>query len=635
MTGATRSKGSAILSALRRHWPSVVETYGSLDPRSLGLGRIGLGCLLLYDLARRVPGIATWYSNEGLLPNHTVLWRPSSDYVFSFLLAASRPEEAAIMFALIALVYLAFMVGWHTRLFHVLSFVCLVTLHDRAIFLENGGDVALNLLCAWTMFLPMGRRFSIDALRRSFAERRERSVGELNERAPRDRRAAVSIAVLAILLELSVIYYFNAVNKHGWTWKRGLAVYYVLYQERMITWFGLILRSLMTVPISRVLSFTVLAIEFVAPVVFLSPVGRKRLRHIAIFMYPALHMCFAAGLNLGQFSFNMTGYFPLLLSADDWDAIGRRLAPDPRRARTVYVDETSPLASAWARLLARLDAFDRLRFLSARELGEASAMWAVHDPATARPITGCAAFAQSIAALPGGLPLSLFVQLPVVRKLGDALGRFVARHERSIAGALRLLSLSAAEAPSPEPIPARAWVLRRLVGARELAALTLLVGVTSQLLVENHAIPQRLKFPQPKWITELVVYPRLLQGWQMFSADVPTGERMLYVDAVTFGGRHVDPYNEAGSRVASLPVEAIPTHMEQDEFWCDYTNRIPENEAYWRAFKEWIFNYHHRTGRTEDRIISFETHLIEHDEPAPGQKGPQNVRTKVIMHERE
>src|SRR5689334_6982503 len=77
---------------------ALAEIYGRFDARSLGLGRIGLGALLLWDVLRRAPGLATWYSNEGLLPNHTVLWRPSSDYVFSFFLAASRPAEAAVMF---------------------------------------------------------------------------------------------------------------------------------------------------------------------------------------------------------------------------------------------------------------------------------------------------------------------------------------------------------------------------------------------------------------------------------------------------------------------------------------------------------------------------------------------------------
>ena len=176
-----------------------------------------------------------------------------------------------------------------------------------------------------------------------------------------DRSRRIASSVLAILLELSVIYYFNAVNKHGWTWRRGLAVYYVLYQERMVTWFGLILRRLMTVPLSRVLSYAVLAIEYAAPVLLLSPFARLRLRRIAIVLFPALHLAFAAGLNLGQFSFNMIGYFPLLLSSEDWDFIARRLAPGEKGARTVYVREESPLAFAWARLLSRLDVFGRLR----------------------------------------------------------------------------------------------------------------------------------------------------------------------------------------------------------------------------------------------------------------------------------
>ena len=55
---------------------SLTRTYLSLDARSLGLGRIVLGAVLLIDLLRRVPELVTWYTNQGLLPNHTVLWQP-------------------------------------------------------------------------------------------------------------------------------------------------------------------------------------------------------------------------------------------------------------------------------------------------------------------------------------------------------------------------------------------------------------------------------------------------------------------------------------------------------------------------------------------------------------------------------
>ncbi len=117
-----------------------VEIYGRFDPRSMGLARIGLGLLLIWDLLRRVPDLATWYSNEGLLPNHTVLWRPSSEYMFSFFFAASRPSEAAVMFVLSGIVFFLFTIGYRTRFFHILSFACMVSLHDREIFTENGGD---------------------------------------------------------------------------------------------------------------------------------------------------------------------------------------------------------------------------------------------------------------------------------------------------------------------------------------------------------------------------------------------------------------------------------------------------------------------------------------------------------------
>jgi hypothetical protein len=57
-------------SWLRRAVRGAFAAYFTIDPRSLGLCRLGLGALLLYDLLRRVPGLSTWYSNQGLVPNH-------------------------------------------------------------------------------------------------------------------------------------------------------------------------------------------------------------------------------------------------------------------------------------------------------------------------------------------------------------------------------------------------------------------------------------------------------------------------------------------------------------------------------------------------------------------------------------
>jgi len=52
------------------------DTYLSFDPRSLGLFRIVFGCVLLLDWYWRFIGFEYWYTNDGIFPNHTMLWRP-------------------------------------------------------------------------------------------------------------------------------------------------------------------------------------------------------------------------------------------------------------------------------------------------------------------------------------------------------------------------------------------------------------------------------------------------------------------------------------------------------------------------------------------------------------------------------
>src|SRR5437762_2169628 len=101
------------------------------------------------------------------------------------------------------------------------------SLHGRVLFVQNGGDVVLGELCLWTMFLPTGRRWSMDA---TIARLRAGPAAP-----PPDSRPAVSLAFLAVLLQLSFIYLFNAIHKGGDTWRQGTAVYYVLHQSRIVT----------------------------------------------------------------------------------------------------------------------------------------------------------------------------------------------------------------------------------------------------------------------------------------------------------------------------------------------------------------------------------------------------------------
>src|SRR5688572_21046298 len=102
---------------------SLQAAYLSVDPRSLGAFRIGLALVLLLDLGRRYVELDFWYTNAGLLPNHTLLWRPPAPRMFSLFFAASSREEACVGFALCAAVYLLLLLGVRTRAMQVLALI--------------------------------------------------------------------------------------------------------------------------------------------------------------------------------------------------------------------------------------------------------------------------------------------------------------------------------------------------------------------------------------------------------------------------------------------------------------------------------------------------------------------------------
>jgi hypothetical protein len=106
---------------------------------------------------------------------------------------------------------------------------------------------------------------------------------------------------------------------------------------------------------------------------------------------------------------------------------------------------------------------------------------------------------------------------------------------------------------------------------------------------------------------------------------------MVYVDAVTRDGRHVDPYNEFGSRVAALPVDAVVPRLGHDSFWCDYTNQIPNAGIYHQALIDWILRYPERTGRPEDTLVKFEAFSLTQDTPPPGETQPTNIQRERFL----
>jgi predicted DCC family thiol-disulfide oxidoreductase YuxK len=627
---------------------SFVRMYCTMDPRSLGLGRIVLALLLFFDLFHRAwGGITLWYSNLGLLPNHTILWRPPTQWMFSLFFMASWPDEAKFGFVLCGLVYLGLLVGWRTRLMQVLAVIAVMSLHSRVPFLENGGDWTVGELALWTAFLPLGRRFSIDALRASLRRRRESTAAELNDRAALegDATAVVSIAAFAVVLQLANAYFFNAVHKGGPTWRTGSAVHYVLFQDRMVTWFAVWMRPHMSLALSRVLSWAALATEGVLPILLIAPISQPTLRRFAIPAILGLHLGFQCFINLGCFSWAMMSFTPYLLTRADWELFAR-LAARKKRRLAVYFDAGCGVCFQIARVLARTDRLGHLRFVSnadAKDLpkGVTSQLLAstivVIDEDTGRLTTRADGMASILRALPAGFLWSLPLRLPGLRQLANAAYDAFARRREKVSVALGLAACGvpavATPAPMPdaEPTPFRQLLGRGISWTREAGVLLLLTTLVYETLFINQAVPKILKPTEPKFIQELVAYPRLIQAWSMFASDAPTTDESVAVDAVTVDGRHVDPYSEISSRYKNPGHDLIPPRLDNDSFFFNYSSRIPFKGEYFTALQEWIQRYPERTGRPQDAIVKFDAYIVEDDSPPPGQTVELNRKSRIFL----
>jgi hypothetical protein len=181
------------------------------------------------------------------------------------------------------------------------------------------------------------------------------------------------------------------------------------------------------------------------------------------------------------------------------------------------------------------------------------------------------------------------------------------------------------------PGPVMTAIRRRLPAAREVTVVLLMGIAGSQVLDENWGAHKVIDHHNPKPVAAAVSYLGLFQGWSMFAPDAPLSDETVYVDAVTRDGRHVDPFNEVGSRVATLPVEQVPERLGHDSFWCDYTLRIPDGGVYHQAFIEWILRYPERTGHPQDAIVRFEAYSLWQDSPPPGQARPTNFRKRRFL----
>ncbi len=651
--------------ALRDH-------YLRIDARSLGLFRIAIALVLLGDLCGRARYLKEFYSNEGVLPNHNHLFNLRNvGQVWSLLHSFSSPGENAFAFCLIACVYLLFLVGYKTRVVHALALLALVSLTSRNILLENAGNYAAIALLFFTVFLPCGSRFSLDALRASLAARDEKRAKELNDRArPSEKLIAqqrspgwspVSIAALGTLVQLGLIHLATALQQTG-SWRDGSALHYALNSERWVSRAGVALRGASPGLLSA-LTHLLYAAGWAIPILIAIPFVARWTRGLAIALGLVHGLTLGIFFTFGLYGWTLAAATALLVPTETWERLER--TPRASRRRTVIYDTDCGVCLWICRLLLRFDLRGHLTFqgnddvekiLRRNEKGEIEAVDApkeltaelvlgtvvVVDP-EGRVYTKSRAVAEAIQALPLGFFEAWFLRIPGLSLLFDKAYDAIAARRQNISV---LMGKAACGIPLPPEeggkrarakapaVPPSTRTRRGLTGGlRELAAIVLLASALGQTTKVN-ALPFRV--PQGGWLAAVAAWPRMIARWDVLTPEPPKDDEVYVVDAQTRGGKSVDTLT--GKEPVFDPGAMRGQGLGQ--LWNDYLVRLNQKE--WVDFQKAFRDYLAKGGpgwndkQGDEQVIGLDAYWVKQPIPPPGgaRSAESITKDKLFTHSR-
>jgi hypothetical protein len=239
-----------------------------------------------------------------------------------------------------ALLAVSLVFGFFTRTVTVLSWLFLLSMENRNLYIGSGSDILLRSLLFWAMFLPLGARVSIDA--RLWPDRYPRA------------QTHFGISSAAMLIQPALLYTFTALLKTDpdW-WRDGTAVYYALHLDSFASPVG---RALREYPeIMTVLTRFVLGIEFAAVFLFFTPFLQPVLRLVAVAALFGMHLGFLIDMKLEMFPLVSWMMLICLIPGFVWDskawrdiAAGAEQALGRGRGRGLFLGAVDRFG-AWAK----------------------------------------------------------------------------------------------------------------------------------------------------------------------------------------------------------------------------------------------------------------------------------------------
>jgi hypothetical protein len=330
-------KRASIRANRARSFAYRVSEVVGLDLRSIGLLRIGIAVCLLLDLAGRVPDLEAHYTDAGVFPRDAAIETADAWHI-SLHFANGQYVFQAVLFALAGISAVCLLLGVQTRLAAIASWVLIVSLQNRNFIVLNGADVLLRMILFWSLFLPLGARFSVDRLRGI-------------SRPPTETNWVANAGTVFYALQFMLVYIFAGLIKSEIpAWREGTGLAYALRSPEFVEPLGM--KVVESVTAMRVLGGVVIYGELFGSLLLLIPVWNAAARFAVVLSFSALHLLIFSTMSVGMFPLVSIVTVSAFLPSVFWDRAARIV-----REKTPRLVRAGEDLASWLRppVRARLD----------------------------------------------------------------------------------------------------------------------------------------------------------------------------------------------------------------------------------------------------------------------------------------
>lgn len=268
---------SRLVAAWSHFWFQPIETS------TVALFRVALGLLALGYTLSLAPVLFAFYSDDGILPA-----QPTYSGTLAWGMLGFFPSDAAVVvfYFLLLVGTIALLLGFRARLAALVVFVCLISFGRRDPWVLNSGDLLVQVLAFYMLFMPSGTAFSVDrwlAEPKRFWEFPARAIWPL-------RLLQVQVSILYLAAVWAKV--------RGVTWNDGTAVSYAFRIEDIARFPvpGFVTDSLV---LANLLTYGTLAVELSIGIL----VWNRVLRPWVLFLGIGLHLGIDYAVRVGFFSY--------------------------------------------------------------------------------------------------------------------------------------------------------------------------------------------------------------------------------------------------------------------------------------------------------------------------------------------